>query len=255
MKLPRLRSPIVLVHGLCGFSQITIGRHVWAEYFCGIPSAMQKSGNEVLTPWLSATRGTAERARQLKKYLDRRMPTEPVHIVAHSMGGLDARFMISKLGMADRVLSLTTLSTPHRGSSFADWGIRHWEGLLKPLLNLLWMPTQAFYDVTTSACRRFNKEVHDVPSVRYFSVSAEYDGHLARLEWQIPYHIVLKKEGPNDGVVSVRSATYGEHLETWRGDHLSMVNWRGLLWRKPCVDDRILSLFQRVLGRLTADGF
>src|SRR5262249_5187529 len=38
-----------------------------------------------------------------------------VHVFAHSMGGLDARYMISRLGMAKRVLSLTTIATPHRG--------------------------------------------------------------------------------------------------------------------------------------------
>ena len=43
-----------------------------------------------------------------------------IHIIAHSMGGLDSRYMISKLGMADRVLSLTTISTPHHGSPIAD---------------------------------------------------------------------------------------------------------------------------------------
>ena len=32
-------------------------------------------------------------------------------------------------------------------------------------------------------------------------------------------------EGPNDGVVSVLSATYGEHCGIWEGDHLSLVNW------------------------------
>src|SRR5205814_1162022 len=43
-----------------------------------------------------------------------------VNIVAHSMGGLDAREVISVLGYGDRVASLTTISTPHRGSHIAD---------------------------------------------------------------------------------------------------------------------------------------
>jgi triacylglycerol lipase len=46
-------------------------------------------------------------------------PTQ-VNLMAHSMGGLDARFLISSLGYGDRVASLTTLSTPHRGSAMAD---------------------------------------------------------------------------------------------------------------------------------------
>ena len=44
-----------------------------------------------------------------------------VVIIAHSMGGLDARYMISRLGMDDRVTALVTITTPHRGSPYADW--------------------------------------------------------------------------------------------------------------------------------------
>jgi len=36
-----------------------------------------------------------------------------VHLFAHSMGGLDARHMITHLGMANRVRTLTTIGTPH----------------------------------------------------------------------------------------------------------------------------------------------
>jgi len=40
------------------------------------------------------------------------------------MGGLDSRHAISlRLGLAERVLTLTTLGTPHRGTAFADWGV------------------------------------------------------------------------------------------------------------------------------------
>jgi triacylglycerol lipase len=37
---------------------------------------------------------------------------------------------------------------------------------------------------------------------------------------------VLQAEGPNDGVVSISSATYGESTEVWDGHHLSLVNWQ-----------------------------
>ena len=80
----------------------------------------------MFVPWLSPTGGVADRAQQLKDFIDRVSPAEPVHLFAHSMGGLDARYMISCLGMAQRVLTLTTLGTPHRGTAFADWGISGW---------------------------------------------------------------------------------------------------------------------------------
>jgi triacylglycerol esterase/lipase EstA (alpha/beta hydrolase family) len=42
-----------------------------------------------------------------------------VHIIAHSMGGLDARHLIVDIvTMADKVGTLATIGTPHLGTSF-----------------------------------------------------------------------------------------------------------------------------------------
>ena len=101
---------------------------------------------------LSKTRGVAHRAAELKRFLRERFPNEKVHVIAHSMGGLDARYMISRLGMEDRVLSLTTVGTPHRGSKYADWGIRRLSRSVKPFLQFWGVPTDAFDDLTTEAC-------------------------------------------------------------------------------------------------------
>src|SRR5205823_1773375 len=90
------------------------------------------------------------------------------------------------------------------------------------------IPQQAFYDLTTTKCREFNELVTDVPSVRYFSVAGRHEGDWWSPEWQLPHQIVLQTEGPNDGVVSVTSASYGETIDVWNGDHLSLVNWPGL---------------------------
>ena len=43
-----------------------------------------------------------------------------MNIIAHSKGGLEARYLISTMGMADKVASLTTISTPHNGSVTVD---------------------------------------------------------------------------------------------------------------------------------------
>ena len=52
--------------------------------------------------------------------------------------------MISRLGMAPRVLSLTTLGTPHRGSAFADWGVRRFARLVCPVFEFFGVLYQAF---------------------------------------------------------------------------------------------------------------
>src|SRR3954462_3821909 len=100
MRVARLRTPIVLVHGLFGFDQVRLGDWVVADYFPGIADGLRAAGNRVLLARLSPTAGIAERAAQLRAFVDREPPGEPVHVFGHSMGGLDARYMISRLGMA-----------------------------------------------------------------------------------------------------------------------------------------------------------
>jgi triacylglycerol lipase len=223
--MPKLRTPVVLVHGLLGFGRVQVAGRTVASYFPGIVEVLEAAGNRVLVPNLSLTDGVAHRAQQLKDFLEGHSPHEPVHLLAHSMGGLDARYMISRLGMADRVLTLTTLGTPHRGTAFADWGVHRLERLVKPVLAFIGMPAQAFYDLTTARCALFNEQVPDTTQVRYFSVAGRHDGNFYRPEWLLPYHVVHRTEGPNDGVVAIESARYGEDFEEWEGDHLSLVNW------------------------------
>ena len=141
------------------------------------------------------------------------------------MGGLDARYMISRLGMADRVLSLTTIATPHRGSPFADWGVRQLGRLVKPAFKYFGMPDQAFYDLTTDGCRAFNELTPNVPTVRYFSVAGKCSLAWLSPHWVFPHEIVRRAEGPNDGLVSVTSAEWGEQTDIWPGDHTSLINW------------------------------
>jgi triacylglycerol lipase len=249
---PKLRAPLVLVHGLLGFNELKLFGRKFASYFPGIPEFLRAAGNCVLVPQVAPTASVAERATDLKAYLDREAPGEAVHLVAHSMGGLDARYLISRLGTADRVLTLTTLGTPHRGTAFADWGIHRLECLAKPLLDAVGIPYQAFYDLTTAKCRAFNEAVPDAPGVRYFSVAGRFDGHWSKPEWQVPQRIVTQAEGPNDGIVSVASATYGEGVEVWDGDHLSLVNWTNPL--SQAHHDRT-SAYADLVRRLKDEGF
>src|SRR5262249_6473159 len=150
---------------------------------------------------------------------------EPVHLIAHSMGGLDARFLISRLNMAERVLTLTTLGTPHRGSTFADWGVSRLAFFLQPFLDLFGISSQAFFDLTTTSCQVFNEQTPDAPGVRYYSVAGQFEASWLTPEWMLSYGILRGAEGANDGLVSVTSASYGEHCDVWDGDHASLINW------------------------------
>lgn len=232
MQIAQLRHPIVMVHGLLGFNRLRLKKVTFADYFPGITLALRGAGNRIIQAQLSPTGGVVERAHQLKALIEETSPDEPVHVIGHSMGGLDARYMISRLNMGSQVLSLTTIGTPHRGTTLADWGIEYIAALVHPLFDYLRVPSQAFYDLTTASCLRFNQEVPDVSSVRYFSVAGDFRCNWATPEWRIPASLVSRQEGPNDGMVSVASAAYGESCEIWDANHLNLVNWQRPLARQ-----------------------
>jgi triacylglycerol lipase len=217
------RAPIVLVHGLLGFDRVKVGPYTLLRYFPEIEEALTAVGYRVAVPNLAKTRGVAHRAEQLRRFILDTFPDDRVHVIAHSMGGLDARYMIARLGMEGRVRSLTTVGTPHRGTAVADWGVRRLSRSMKPLFHFWGIPTDAFDDLTTESCARFNEILPDAPGVRYFSVAGRCERKYLPPVWWAASE-VAGEEGPNDGVVSVTSATYGEALEVWDGDHMHLVN-------------------------------
>jgi triacylglycerol lipase len=253
--IPKLEAPLVLVHGLCGFDRLYAFRRPVIDYFPGVREQLQEAGNGVYTPRLSPTAGIPHRANDLKQFIERHIPSGPVHIIGHSLGGLDARYMVSKLGMDKRVLSLTTIATPHRGTSFADWGVRRFARNLVPILRLLGLPFQAFYDLMTDSCRRFNEDVPNVPGVRYYSVAGRCESPWVGPEWRLPWRVVSRAEGANDGVVSVASAAWGESLDVWAGDHLNLVNWPNRRARRLGVWPELAPDYGRIVRRLAAAGF
>lgn len=238
----KLRTPVVLLHGLLGFDRILVLRRPVLDYFPGIADHLRALGNRVLVPRLSPTASVATRAAELLSYLRREVGQQSVHLVGHSLGGLDGRYLISKLGGHAFVKSLTTIGTPHRGTTFADWGLNRFARVLRPLLRRAGLTEEAFHDLTVDACRRFNEDVPDVPGVRYCSVAGVCEKPLLGAQWWLPSRIVGQAEGPNDGVVSVRSATWGERTDIWNADHLNLVNWpnrkakRRGVWRDRSAD-------------------
>lgn len=59
----------------------------------------------------------------MHQFLKERLPQGTgVNFVAHSMGGLDCRYLISNIKPTSYTpISLTTIGTPHHGSPFMDW--------------------------------------------------------------------------------------------------------------------------------------
>ena len=64
-----------------------------------------------------------------------------------------------------------------------------------------------------------------MPGVRYFSVAGQLRRSWRTPNWWLPGRVVERAEGPNDGVVSVASAAWGETRAVWDADHMDLVNW------------------------------
>ncbi len=249
------KIPIVLHHGLFGFGQFQAGP-LKLSYFHGINRAIAQRGHAVLEPRVHPTAGIQTRACQLKQALLQQMEeigAERVVIIAHSMGGLDARFMISRLGMADRVAALATVSAPHRGSAYADWFVKHLGERLGGfnLTKMLGLDVQAAHDLTRESCRRFNDEVPDAPGVRYYSVGACRPWRLIPAFALLSYKVIYDAEGDNDGLVSVASSRWGKHLGVWPADHFHTVNKRLVLELKNPTGD-IAPYYLRLLDAIEA---
>ncbi len=249
--------PIVLHHGIFGTDRVRFGPIGWSYFGGGIECEIASRGHPLVMAKVSKTGSIAQRAAELKQTLVDRLGDagKRIVILAHSMGGLDARYMIRKLDMAHRVAALVTLSTPHHGSSYADWMLRNIDKSRQAqmLLRFIRLELDGVRDLTRKAAVRFNEEVPDHPDVAYFSISASRPWHRVPAFLLHSHRVVSRAEGPNDGVVSVKSATWATHLETWPADHMHMVNRRLVLeFRNPTGNVR--GRYAGVLDQLASRG-
>lgn len=229
------KYPIVLAHGLLGFDELRLagkflpGVHYWR----GIKEALNANNIEVIATAVPASASIEQRAVELMKDIKAKAHGKTVNIIAHSMGGLDARYLISNLKPWDlEIKSLTTIGTPHRGSSFADFVFREiGENNVPKVFNLLAqlnMESGAFSQLTTKYMQEtFNPANFDDPSVRYFSYGAQFKPSLWSV-FRFSHDIIDVIEGPNDGLVSVASSKWDEagYRGTLDGvSHLDLINW------------------------------
>jgi len=111
------KYPILFVHGV-GFRD-----RKYLNYWGRIPSALEQKGATIYYGRQDSWGSIEHNAITLKDNIEKLLADvgcEKINIIAHSKGGLEARYAISSLGMADKIASLTTLATPHRGSKTVD---------------------------------------------------------------------------------------------------------------------------------------
>jgi triacylglycerol lipase len=244
---PTPRYPIVLAHGMFGFDEIRIGR-ARHDYFRGVSARLERDGWVVHRSRVSKTASISARAAELAAFVSA-LPDRRVNLIAHSMGGLDARFAVSRLGLGDKIASLTTIGTPHLGTPLADFGAalarraRLWHVLQRMGLEL-----DAFHDLTTARMDGFNRAVPDVRGVHYVSVVGRPPAHASVCALLLPSWLWLREaSGGNDGIVPAGSQAWGEVLRTIEADHFAQIGWSRLF--------DAAELYAEIVRELRARGF
>lgn len=218
--------PIVLAHGILGFDAIRVGS-VSRDYFRGVPARLRELGADVHVVRLPPLGRIAPRAAALAEQV-RSIDAERVIIVAHSMGGLDARYAIAELGLHERVAALVTIGTPHRGTPVADGGASMGGFVrLARTLRLLDADLAAIGDLTTRSMEEFNRRVRDVPGVMYLSYVGAPRVHSVNAVLRASMRFLARRAGPNDGLVPVESQRWGRVLGEIDADHWAQIGWGG----------------------------
>jgi triacylglycerol lipase len=226
--------PIVLHHGFLSGEGVTLANLPGAKTFSSsIERVITDRGHPLIITRVHPVQSIAYRAAQLKsqllpQILSRKPGQRRCIIIAHSMGGLDARYMISKLGMADYVAALLTICTPHRGSPFADWLMNNIDNvpMANQVLARVGLDWPSVRDLTVKSMKQFNQDVPDAKGVKYYSVGGDTTPIAVPKFMFFTHDMIQKLEGDNDGIVSIASSKWGTYLGTWPVDHLWAINRR-----------------------------
>lgn len=208
------RFPILLVNG--------IDTSPLFRYSDRILDTLRDAGHTVelatLPPYETTVRRSEVLLHRIEQVAQATGATQ-VHLICHSLGGLDCRYLVSPNGLAldlgadpmsfaSRVSSVTTVSTAHRGTRIADVALRALpSGELGDDVDDAaaffgdWLGDGASMDqaqlraaiggLSESATAAFNEETPDAPAVLYQSwagfsrpfgvATAEYDASLRTL--------------------------------------------------------------------------
>ena len=218
--------PVILVHGLFGFDRMGIAG-AKLDYFRGIAKHLETLGCHAHAVKLPRASSVPERARELCDAITA-LGHEQVDLIAHSMGGLDARYALAHFGLASRVRSQVTVGTPHRGTPIADLASEGPLAIVRKAIAALGVPMTAIDWLTTSALECFNRETLDVAGVRYACVVGGIRDDATQIPLAIqPIHAYLRKvAGANDGLVPMASQYWGETLAEIEADHFAQIGWR-----------------------------
>lgn len=245
-----LKNPVLLCHGYGGLSMLVS------------PSPMHKScmrlrehGITAFAPNIVPYATIDIRAAQWVKIIHNicnQYKFDKVNVIAHSMAGLDMRYAISHLDIVDKIASLTTIASPHRGTSLAEIILNAPETIKVKLGDLAnWFGKNIYPSQKSDAVaalkqltreyitEEFNPSTPDATEIPYFSYSAAVGkGTNEPLNpiYIVQNQLIYQQEGVNDSFVGVESAKWGKHLKTLEISHLEQIEIQVNKDRKDKVD-------------------
>ena len=237
---------IVLVHGILGFRNLAeFGLVGIIPYFRSVADHFQAQGHRVLAVKLDKTAGVVVRAGQLETQIAAALapggtldPAQKTHIIAHSMGGLDSRYLLSPSPANPTpnnlpIRSLTTIGTPHLGSPIADavdnpatpQDVR---AAIAAVLAKFDISLEGLRDLRTDRCTTFSATHGNRPGVDYFSIAGiGRPGFIKTWALFVPLHkfISVETHEENDGLVTRKSSQWGTPVGEWPADHIDEIGY------------------------------
>lgn len=229
-KVCKTKYPLLLVHGV--FFRDSKKLNYWGR----IPKELERNGAVIFYGNHHSASSVEESAKELTariKEITEETGCQKVNIIAHSKGGLDCRYGICFCGAMDYAASLTTINTPHRGCGFADYLLENipekvqnkiastYNTSLKKLGDTSPNFIDAVSDLTEKRCAELNRQMkghEDFNKVFCQSVGSKLNKRSSgKFPLNFTYDLVKYFDGPNDGLVSEKSFSWGSRytfLET-----------------------------------------
>ena len=232
MTNPTPKYPVILAHGIARFDILRFGPkgYYWHPI---VSKILKKEGFQVFITDVEWAGTVKKRGKQLSfqiKTILNKTKAKKVHVIAHSMGGLDGRSAICEEKMNFFVSSLVTIGTPHLGSPVADVFVGHGvvgvvvDGL-RMVLKALNIDEDGLDCLTSENCRKRNEKFREIEEknesnifYRFYAGKQEKNDvfHLLRPFYDQIETVVAHNNLPpgNDGVVPVHSALWlGNKIE------------------------------------------
>ena len=215
--------PILFVHGVC------FRDFAFPNYWGRVPHELETNGARVFYGNHGLASSISDSALELAsriRYITDDLGYGKVNIIAHSKGGLDCRYAVAEYGIGDRVASLVTVNTPHKGCAYADYLLNKipmkvqnkvadtYNAVLKRLGDDNPDFLAAMRDLTESRVLEITKsfgDEHGIDGICCISIGSMINNRShAKMPMSLTHGFVKKHEGDNDGLVAVDSFEWSD---------------------------------------------